>query len=258
MGSDKTKTIIMAVVFLLVLGAVVAFVFLSKKPDAMQTAGGTNTPGMMPKGPGAQGMPGTTGAPVQGGAPAVSPLPAHVEPTPAQLTLSIPAIAKDPLGGGPKPKPPPPPPPPPPAEVKVFEIPPVSPTPDRIRRGGSNFVSGGNVPGNNGSGTERTKQAPLGRHAGWVYNTNGQIWAIFEDSDGTARAVRVGDEVGGYTVKAIAQDYIILTDAEGKDQKIKLQGLDTFQGKTRNVTIDATPGNNGGGNAPPPPAWGAP
>jgi hypothetical protein len=122
--------------------------------------------------------------------------------------------------------------------------------------GGSSGTPG--TPGTLGA-NERAKPAPLGRHAGWVYNTNGQIWAIFEDSDGAARAVRVGDEIGGYTIKAIAQDYVVLADGDGQEQKIKLQGLDTFQGKTRNVTIDANPGAAGaapGGAGVP--AWGAP
>lgn len=249
MDSEKTKVVVLAVVCLLLLGAVGAVFFLSvnKKTDEN-----------------ASPQPGT---PMAAAAPP-SAAPQLLEPptpAPAQLAVPVKAVEKDPLGGGAMPKraravkPPPP-----PAEVKVFELPPIAPEKNRLRRGGWR-MGGGATPGTPGGGTpvaanERAKPAPIGRHAGWVYNTNGQIWAIFEDSDGAARAVRVGDEIGGYTIKAIAQDYIILADGEGKEQKIKLQGLDTFQGKPRGVTIDAAPGaagaNPGGGPANPVPAWG--
>ncbi|HOS43986.1 MAG TPA: hypothetical protein PK794_09870, partial [Armatimonadota bacterium] len=160
-------------------------------------------------------------------------------PVPAGLPAPIAASWKDPFSGGPPPKPKVTPPPPPP-EGKVFDLPPIAATPHRLRRG-SGWRPGGAATGGAGM-TERPREAPIGRHAGWVYNNNGQIWAIFEDSTGAARAVRVGDEISGYRVKAIAQDYLVLTDADGRDQTLKLQGLDTYPGKMPGVTIDAAPG----------------
>ncbi|OPZ84863.1 MAG: hypothetical protein BWY76_01672 [bacterium ADurb.Bin429] len=57
-------------------------------------------------------------------------------------------------------------------------------------------------------------------------------------------------------MKAIAQDYIVLTDADGRDQTLKLQGLDTYPGKMPGVTIDAAPGGAPGGDTGP--VWGVP
>jgi hypothetical protein len=243
MGSNNAKIGIMAAVFVAVLGVAVYFLFFNKKAEEAP--------------PGGTGMPGqaATGAvPMQVAAlPQLSQPPA---PVPAGLPAPVAASWSDPFKGGPPPPKRPLKPPPPPAEVKVFELPPIAVVTDRVRRGGGGggWKPGpGNTGGTQPAGGERVREAPVGRHAGWIYSSNGQIWAIFEDSDGAARAVRVGDEIGGYRVKAIAQDHIILADADGREQKLKLQGLDTFQGKSRGVTIDANPGGNPVDTAP---AWG--
>jgi len=67
---------------------------------------------------------------------------------------------------------------------------------------------------------------PFGRHAGWIYNTNGQAVAIFEAADGYTRAVRVGDtdNLGGRRVKAITESYLILEDSfTGEEERYPLE-----------------------------------
>jgi hypothetical protein len=173
-------------------------------------------------------------------------LPPVTTPTPPALAPPKPATWKDIFAGGPvkkvvkkkvEEKP---------AQVAVYDVPAIAFTPDRTKGYGQS------------TNVEHRVDAPIGRHAGWMYNTNGQVVAIFEDSDGNARAIRVGDEIEGLRVKAIAQDSLILVDGGGHEKRLKLQGLDTYQGKTtRNVAIDATPGVPGAPAAPAPPAWGA-
>ncbi len=138
----------------------------------------------------------------------------------------------DPFQGGPPPKPKPKPPPPPPPEVKISAIPSFFATPNGIRH---HTYSGGSTI------SARNAEPPLGRHAGWIYNSNGKVMAIFEDNDGNAKAVGVGDPVDDMTVKVITPTYIILADADGKEHKIPLQGLDSYLGKSRAKDVEVTP-----------------
>jgi hypothetical protein len=142
------------------------------------------------------------------------------------------AAAFDPFKGGPYTKPKPLPPPPPPLTT-VYALAPALPQPDRFK--GADKGGGGIV--------IVQKAAPIGRHAGWIYNSNGQVWAVFVDNKGVAQAVTVGTPVaGGMHVKAISPQYLVLADdATGREERIKLEGLDTYQGKTRETTVDATP-----------------
>jgi len=187
----------------------------------------------MPKS-GMPGTPGKPGAAVAAGGPSDL-LPKPVAPT-ALVQPTLIASLPDPFIGGPPPKPKPKPPPPPPPEVRVVAVPPIFATPNglRIRR-------------TSGSTPSRNIEPPVGRHAGWIYNSNGQVIAIFEDNDGIAKAVRVGDEVEGMTVKTIAPDFIVMVDQDGKEHKLKLQGLDTYPGKSKGKDVEATPAM---------PAWG--
>jgi hypothetical protein len=97
-------------------------------------------------------------------------------------------------------------------EVTVYSVPTVNMTKDHHRVG---------TPG---TAIERTVDAPPGRYAGWLYNSNGQVAAIFEDRDGNARAVRVGDEIEEYRVQVITRDALILVDGRGRERRVVMQG----------------------------------
>jgi len=87
------------------------------------------------------------------------------------------------------------------------------------------------------------REPPIGRHAGWIFNNdNGQIVALFEDRDGIAHTVHVGDQVSGFKVLAITPEYLLMQDInKGRDIKLKLQGLDTYQGNKGTKGVQATP-----------------
>ncbi|MHB9026880.1 MAG: hypothetical protein ACYC7E_22325 [Armatimonadota bacterium] len=259
MSSDQKKIFLMGGFLVVAVAAfiVVFFVFLNKKdenagapPDpgavAVQPAPPGGTPGVppppggapMPAAPGgpgvmpaapAPGMPAAPGAP--GTPPAAAP---GYKPPPTPAVKDTPtrvAALSDPFRFGPY-KPPPKPQPPPPPLVTMWSVAPTLPQPDRFKpaSGGTDIVV-------------VDKKPPMGRHAGWIYNSNGQVWAVFVDSNGVAKSVTVGTPVaGGMHVKAISPQYLILADdATGREERIKLEGLDTYQGKTRETTVEATP-----------------
>lgn len=115
-----------------------------------------------------------------------------------------------------------PPKPKPPEIVRLQWMPPAVPRPSRERE----LIS---TPPN----VERRDAPPqLGRFAGWLYNNEGQVVAIFEDEQRNTRAVRVDDllmvQDGGrmrqMRVKAISPEYIILVDqATGDEREVPLQ-----------------------------------
>ncbi len=171
--------------------------------------------------PGGRPAPGRAGTPPPA-QPNLIPVP-HVPGIP--MAAMIPAVF-DPFVGGPKKIVPPPPVPVywPPMEIAYK----VSPA----------------LPQKLGSGTGpinvATIEAPLGRMAGWIYNNNAQIVAIFEDQDGITHSVRVGDSVGNLKVTAITPEYMVVVDDNGDKHTLKLQGLDTFGGKKHLVNVTPT------------------
>lgn len=256
MGSDnKTKILIMAGVLSLAIVLAVVF-FLRGNGDNTtppnnppgNMAGRPGTPAGMPTqmgrpagNPGAPGVPSGTRPAMAGmAAGAAAPAEPMLKPPPAPSIAAMVQLStagmKDPFAGFP-----PPPPPqkqvPYPQVVPVSSVPPVMP----VRSKGNPITL---------TTTIIPKEAPIGRLAGWIFNNNGQIVAIFEDADGITRTVRVGDQVGGYTVQSITPDMLVMVDDKGAVQKLKLQGLDTYQGKSRMVNIDAVPTTAA-------PAWGA-
>jgi len=93
-------------------------------------------------------------------------------------------------------------------------------------------------------------ETPPGRHAGYVYSEGGKVYAIFEDQTHNPHVVSVGDDLNGFTVKAISYNSMTLSDGD-HDYVLKLQPIDTFQWGAA-VSIDAqsnTPRNS-------PPRWG--
>lgn len=264
---QKPKILIMAAALALaVVGCVVVFFLNGKKgeeppttPNQVATApapAGTSTPGAAPMpgmtpSPGAVPMPGgMTTAAMPGVAVKTLPPPPGTPPIPGAPAL-LPPPSKV-FEGGPEPdwyiqkkqaeararwlrqhpnR----------LQIPVSAIPAFAATKDRGWRrpepvGGST------------SANERERDLPIGRHAGWIYNSNGQVIAILEESDGTVRSVRIGDEVGNYRVKAITSDTLVLVDIDtGREQQLKLQGLDTFPTKSKTVEVEATPAM---------PAWG--
>lgn len=136
-------------------------------------------------------------------------------PTPADL-----GEVGDPFGKFlvPVPRPPKP---KPPTYVRLQWMPPSVPRPSRERE----LIS---TPPN----VERKPAPPqLGRFAGWMYNSDGQVVAIFEDENRNSRAVRVDDLLmvldGGrmrqMRVKAISPEYLILVDqATGDEREVPL------------------------------------
>ncbi len=94
----------------------------------------------------------------------------------------------------------------------------------------------------------QTASAPaepqVGRMAGWIFNNNAQIVAIFDDVDGITHSVRVGDQVGDLTVKTITPEYMVVVDENGVKHTLKLQGLDSYGGKSRTVNVIATPSSS--------------
>jgi hypothetical protein len=234
---QKSKVILMTVALMLALaGFGVVFYFINGQKSVSQTAGAQPTsPTPAPVAPNTPGTQLAGAAPL---APKVAPpsVPG-VLPAPAPIMTALP----DPFDGAPRPLPPPPPPPPPPPQVKVMAIPRYVATADKRRRPVVGLPQ-----------QSRFKEPPVGRHAGWIYNVNGQVVAIFEDNTGTARAVHVGDDLGGWLVKAIAPDYLLLVDQNGHEQKLKLQGLDTYQGKSRELEVEAGAGMPAWGGGGPP------
>jgi len=93
-------------------------------------------------------------------------------------------------------------------------------------------------------------ETPPGRNAGYVYSEGGKVYAIFEDQTHQPKAVSVGDQLNGYTVKAISYNSLTLTNGI-RDFQLKLQPIDTFQWGSE-TTVDADP------NVPvnSPPRWG--
>lgn len=115
---------------------------------------------------------------------------------------------------------PPPPLPPPVVQVKLPWIPPAVPRASRQNPPLPPVVK---------------KSAPpqIGRFAGWLYNSEGQVVAIFEDDNRNTRAVRVDDELTvqdegrmrQMRVKAISPEYIVLVDLlDGTEKEVPLQG----------------------------------
>lgn len=137
-------------------------------------------------------------------------------PIPRQSQL---LTLRDPFQGGPKPPPPPivvhPDP-----EVSVYEI--SSATMTKM-----NYKP--KTP------AERARKAIEARYAGWVYNANGQVFALVE-ANGTARTLRVGDTLEGYTVTMIADDSLTLRAESGDALTLRLHDLG------RGMTVDAAPG----------------
>lgn len=216
--------------------AVIIFAVVFLMPKNNGAAPGTEQPGA----PNATGTPDTPppGSPTAQGT-MVAALPPTVAP-PAPLT---PAAAKppvaalpDPFSGGPKPPPPPPKPKASqlPSLITLVNIPSIT-----LAKGPGSVIP-------RTGPTVRDVPQPVGRHAGWIYSTNGQVVAIFEDRDGVTRSVRVGDDVGGLRVKAITPDALVLVDDAGREQRIRLQSLQSFQGRSRTTDVEATPA----------PAWG--
>jgi hypothetical protein len=171
-------------------------------------------------------------APVQRDAPqreiAVAPsqpagaLPAPVMPSPARLSVSF-ATLRDPFQGGPyikktdpnqqKTRPF--------NEVTVYNLATAHMTDHRAKP--PTHV------------TERARAAILARYSGWVYNSNGQAFALIE-ADGLARSLRVGDQLEGYTVTSIADDSLTLRAASGDTLTLPLHELG------RGMAGDAYPG----------------
>lgn len=124
-----------------------------------------------------------------------------------------------------------PPVPAPPRMVRLQWMPPVVPRPSRERE---LMTTPPNV-------ERKPAPAQLGRFAGWLYNSEGQVVAIFEDGNRNTRAVRVDDLLmvvtNGRTrqmrVKAISPEYITLIDqATGDEQAISLQtDLNEYSGQ---------------------------
>jgi hypothetical protein len=215
-------------------------------PAAGNAAAGAAKPGTN------NGKPG--GAPVTQVAAALPPKPPTFTPEPPPVPPVAPSVVPptgDPFANGPPPPPIPrgwyldkdgilhgPPPPPPPPVMEVAMIPPVLATLSGRRPHGIGY-------------NPTPKPYPIGRNAGWIYNSNGHFVAIFEDRDGNARTVTVGSTIEDMRVKAITPEYLVLVDANGREQQLRLQGLDTYQGKTRNVDVEATP-------TPKVPNWGTP
>jgi len=237
MGDNAKPIIIVGVILLVGIGAFLAIFqpWKSKEETAGVPASGATTastttpggpPGMLP----------------DGTAIAAAPeekkewTPLKAPPPPG---LPKPVSTGDPFANGPKPPPLPPPDPPPPPIVRVAAIPPMSPASSR-RRGPVGIPSSIIV----------AQAPPVGRHAGWIYNSNGQIIAIFEDAAGNARSLHVGDSVEDKRVKAISPEYLVLVDDAGREQQLKLQGLETYPGKTRTTDVTATPAMAPWGGAP--------
>jgi len=271
MGSDnKVKIGIMAGVLALLIVAFVMFMSFHGGSSESPTNPPPNNPSASrptPSQPTAA-RPAQPGMPPHAGAPTATVPPHAVPPAPGQH----PAVAMTP----PKPTPPPPPvglqPPsrptaitpkplstaglfdpfqggPPPYRAPkppkipdlalVMTVPSVTPQRDRYR-----------TPGSVTATATHPLPPPAGRLAGWIYNNNGQIVAIFEDADGISHSVHVGDQVGNLTVKSITQDTLVMVDQDQNEQQLKLQGLENYTGKSRTTTIDATP-------SPMAPTWGA-
>jgi hypothetical protein len=243
---NKGKILIMAGVLVVALAAFGVVFFVMNKPPADQSANPappattqpapppTSTPSAQPTPTPGGPMPTTPGQmPVTAAAPTPPPKPTIPEP-PAPPTPALPAIIAglpDPFKGGPPPPPPPKPPPPPPPEVKISRIPSFFATPHGL---GRSRPTGSTI-------SAKNLESPVGRHAGWIYNSNGQVVAIFEDNDGTAKAVRVGDEFDGFVVKVITPEYLLLKDQDGKEIKVPLQGTDSYLGKSRAKDVEVTP-----------------
>ena len=153
-------------------------------------------------------------------------------PPPALPPAPIVAAVFDPFAGGPNPPPPPKKIPPPvwPSMVMTTTMPPMRPQKIFTVEPGTPFLASG-----------APVEPPIGRMAGWIFNTNGQIIAIFEDVDGVTHSLRAGDPVGNYRVTTITPEYMMLMDANHIKHKVKLQGLDSYAGGSRTVNVVATP-----------------
>ncbi|MHB9132498.1 MAG: hypothetical protein ACYDBB_15615 [Armatimonadota bacterium] len=241
--SFANKILIMAGILAVLIAAFVV-VFL-KQPKEETAQAPTMPPG--PTGPGAVAPPTTPGTTpmnmpgIPGQAAMATPKPSYIAPAAPAITAPTVRITNalaDPFSGFPLPPPPPLPPPRPP-RMRIAMLPPSAAKPDRVVRV-SRPTGGATAP----------KKPSVGRHAGWIFNSHGQVVAIFEDREGNAKAIKVGDDVEGMRVKAILPDRIVLVDdTSGREETVKLQGLDTYQGKTREVDVTATPAA---------PRWGAP
>ena len=152
---------------------------------------------------------------------------------PPVLEAKLLTSARDPFTGGPPPPPPPPPPQPPkpkPSVVSVSAIPSILPTPAR------HIGPRGHPP------KVYPRDPPIGRAAGWIFNNDsGQIVALIDDRDGNAQMVHVGDSISDCKVLAITPEYLLLQDIKGNEVKLKLQGLDTYQGNKGTKNVQANP-----------------
>lgn len=208
-----------------------------KSPGVGKPAAGNAKMASGKPAPATGGKPGTMPpANMFSGKPAVPQGPMLPHPPPPTIKAPQPIAAVfDPFQGGPNPPPKPPPPPPViwPQMVMASTLPPMLPEKSLI---------------GNYQPLAIQAEPPVGRMAGWIYN-NGQIIAIFEDVDGITRSLRVGDPVGNLTVKTITPEYMVMVDENGVKHTLKLQGLDSYAGKSRTVNVVATPAPAGT------PAW---
>ena len=232
MGSDNTTkiAIMAAVLAVLIVGFVLFFLRGSGNTGTASNPGGPTTGT-------ASRIPGQPGAPAMAG---ITPSAPALQPPPPPKILQAPTLAMtgilDPFKGGPYT--PPPLPPKWPYVVPVSTVPSVLPYKTRPPMPPADYYGDAPI------------EMPAGRLAGWIFNNNGQIVAIFEDTDGVAHTVHVGDDVAGYHVKAIMPDIITLVDKDGVEHQLKLQGLDTYPGKSRTVNVNSVPTTAA-------PAWGA-
>ncbi len=144
------------------------------------------------------------------------------------VAKAITSAVFDPFAGGPMP-PKPPTLKPWPALVMISAVPPVLPQ-------NLDYLNNRNNPT-----VQHPVEPQVGRMAGWIYNNNGQIIAIFEDADGIARNVHVGDKVNDLTVTTITPESMELVDSNGVLHKLKMQGLDSYSGPNRTVNVTTTP-----------------
>ena len=194
---------------------------LSKRPAAVNPAKGMLFAGK-------PGMPAAFSAP--------QPPKLNLPPPPQIASMQQVESVLDPFVNGPV-LPPPPKPKPWPQMVLVSVVPPEVPY---------HPIDNRNIPP---TAIRRQGQA-FGRMAGWIYNSNGQITAIFEDTDGIAHSVHVGDQIGNLTVKSISPEFMEIVDDNGSAHKLKMQSLDNYAGANRTVNVVPTPS--------PTPAWRAP
>jgi len=134
----------------------------------------------------------------------------YLQPPPAPKPMTPKKLASagvvDPFQGGPAPR----------KEVKhpvpdlalVYSVPPVRPEQ--------------RIPYHNSGG--QFLPPPIGRFAGTIYNSNGQLLAIFEDRDGISHQVHVGDQVGNLMVKTVEPEVMVVVDNEKIEHRLKLHG----------------------------------